>query len=83
MGDFISMAQYRGELSKRNPHFHTGLARKVVGATTRLPRLSPRRLPFVRPNILDRFFWQSMYAIQGSRGRYSGGPSLTARKREG
>lgn len=82
VADFISMAQYRGGLAERSPHFHTALARKVVAMSLRLPPMGSRTAPYRRPNILDRFFWQAVYALQGSAGRYSGGPALCARKSE-
>lgn len=78
--DFIGMAQYRSELSTQYPFFHTNLSRGIIELASLLPRVTHRGPPFARPRLLDRFFWQSMYAIQGSRGRYSGGPSLSARK---
>lgn len=81
MGDFIGMAQYRGSLAEQNPHFHTGLARRVVAMSSRLPAMGGRTPPYTRPNLMDRFFWQAAYALQGSRGRYSGGPAFCARKR--
>jgi ubiquinone/menaquinone biosynthesis C-methylase UbiE len=80
VGDFIGMAQYRGALSQQYSHFHTGLSRKVVALSSRLPATGGRTPPYRRPNLIDRFFWQAVYALQGSRGRYSGGPSLCARK---
>jgi ubiquinone/menaquinone biosynthesis C-methylase UbiE len=80
LADFIGMAQYRGSLAKQYPSFHTNLARSVVLFSQHLPQTTIRKAPFRRPNLIDRFFWQSVYALQGSGGRYSGGPSLCARK---
>jgi ubiquinone/menaquinone biosynthesis C-methylase UbiE len=78
--DFISMSQYRGSLAKQYPNFHTSLTRNIVALSLHLPPIGLRQPPFRRPNLTDRFFWQSVYALQGSGGRYSGGPSLCARK---
>lgn len=80
VSDFIGMAQYRGSLAQQYPNFHTGLARNVVAVWLHLPAMGARKPPFRRPNLFARFFWQLVYAVQGSRGRYSGGPALCARK---
>jgi ubiquinone/menaquinone biosynthesis C-methylase UbiE len=80
IGDFVGMAQYRGELLAQYPNFHTKLARRIVALSLLFPSMEAKAPPFKRPNIFDRFFWQFLYAFQGSRGRYSGGPSLCAKK---
>ena len=78
--DFIAMAQYRGALAKDYPFFHTRLSETIAKTSLRLPPLGTRSPPFDKPTILHRFFWQAMYALQGARGRYSGGAALCGRK---
>lgn len=80
--DFVSMAQYRGSLANDYPHFHTRTAERIVSLSRKLPALEVQSPPFRSPSVLHRFFWQLVYAIQGSRGRYSGGAALCARKAE-
>lgn len=78
--DFIAMAQYRAALSKDHPFFHTRLSETITGAAEKLPSMGARIPPFDEPSVLHRFFWQAMYALQGARGRYSGGAALCGRK---
>lgn len=81
--DFIAMAQFRGALLKQHPHFHTKSTALMVKMAAKLPRLGKDRPPFIRPALRHQIFWQTLYALQGSRGRYSGGPALCGRKRSG
>jgi ubiquinone/menaquinone biosynthesis C-methylase UbiE len=79
--DFVAMAQYRAELMSRYPHFHNRSTRLIVRTAAHLPAMRVRPPPFARPGLMHRFLWQALYALQGSGGRYSGGPALCGRKR--
>jgi ubiquinone/menaquinone biosynthesis C-methylase UbiE len=79
--DFVSMAQFRGDLMEQHPYFHTRATRILVKMAMKLPRFGRSRPPFIRPALRHQVFWQTVYALQGSRGRYSGGPALCGRKR--
>jgi hypothetical protein len=79
--DFVGMSQFRGEMLKRYPHFHTRATAMVVKLAMKLPRLGNDQPPFIRPALRHQIFWQAIYALQGARGRYSGGPALCGRKR--
>ena len=74
-------SRYRAELMSRFPHFHNRSTRMIVRAASLLPAMRLREPPFARPGLLHRFAWQAIYALQGSGGRYSGGPALCGRKR--
>lgn len=78
--DFLAMAQYRGSLMKDYPHFHTWIAESIVRLSLMLPAVDTSSPPFRVPTVLHRFLWQLAYALQGSRGRYSGGAALCGRK---
>ena len=78
--DFIAMAQFRGQLLDKYPFFHTKATALLVKMAMKLPRLATGGPPFVRPALRHQVFWQAVYAFQGSRGRYSGGPALCGRK---
>jgi ubiquinone/menaquinone biosynthesis C-methylase UbiE len=78
--DFLAMAQYRGQLASRHPGFHTSIAATIVKAAMAAPRVATGSPPFRYPTVFHRFMWQLIYAIQGSRGKYSGGPALCGRK---
>lgn len=79
--DFVAMAQYRGSLMSDYPFFHTRAAAAFATVASSLPAIKASPPPFARPTVLHRFAWQALYALQGSRGRYSGGPALCGRKR--
>jgi len=79
--DFVAMAQYRASLKADYPFFHTRAAAMFAAAASWLPAIPVSPSPFARPTLLHRFAWQALYALQGSRGRYSGGPALCGRKR--
>ena len=79
--DFVAMAQYRRALSADYPFFHTAAAAGFAKLAGSLPALRVSSPPFARPTILHRFLWQALYALQGSGGRYSGGPAFCGRKR--
>lgn len=78
--DFIAMAQFRGNLLKEYPFVHTRATAALAGLAVKLPRVSVDGPPFTQPSMLHRFAWQAVYALQGSGGRYSGGPALCGRK---
>lgn len=78
--DFVAMSQYRGELIERYPFFYTRISRMIAEAALKLPPIGKQSPPFDEPTVLHRFFWQAVYALQGARGQYSGGPTLCARK---
>ena len=78
--DFLAMAQLRGRMAAEYPGFHTSIAAKIVRAAMAAPQVTPGAPPFRFPTLFHRFMWQLIYAIQGSRGRYSGGPALCGRK---
>jgi ubiquinone/menaquinone biosynthesis C-methylase UbiE len=78
--DFVALAQYRGELRPQHPHFHTKMAERIVNMAMKLPKVHVPPPPFKRPGLINRFLWQAIYALQGSRGKYSGGPALCGRK---
>ena len=78
--DFISMAQYRGSLLHEYPHIPTRVSEAIVKLSLKLPALVAPSPPFRAPSLLHQCFWQLAYAIQGSRGRYSGGAALSGRK---
>lgn len=80
--DFLAMAQYRGVLSEEYPHFHTRGSELIVKMAMRLPASRSVVPPFRTPTWLHQFTWQVIYALQGSRGRYSGGPALCGRKND-
>ena len=79
--DFVAMAQYRRSLFAEYPFFHTTAAASFAWLSSLLPALEVTPPPFGRPTVLHRCVWQAAYALQGSRGRYSGGPALCGRKR--
>ena len=78
--DFLAMAQYRGALLKEYPNFHNKSTEMIVKLAMKLPQVKTTPPPFVKPSWLHQFVWQAIYALQGSRGRYSGGPALCGRK---
>jgi ubiquinone/menaquinone biosynthesis C-methylase UbiE len=78
--DFIAMAQFRGALLKEHPFIHTKTTAALINLATKLPRCPISGPPFTKPKIRHQLFWQTVYALQGSRGRYSGGPALCGRK---
>ncbi len=78
--DFISMAQFRGGLLKEHPFIHTRTTATLIKLATKLPRFTTNGPPFITPGLRHQVFWQAIYALQGSRGRYSGGPALCGRK---
>lgn len=79
--DFVAMAQYRASLMIDYPFFQTKMAATFARLASAVPAVSIVPPPFARPTALHRFVWQALYALQGSRGRYSGGPALCGRKR--
>jgi SAM-dependent methyltransferase len=78
--DFLGMAQYRGELAAEHPGFHTRIASAIVRLAMLAPRQRLRTPPFRYPTAWHRFLWQLIYAVQGSGGKYSGGPAFCGRK---
>jgi ubiquinone/menaquinone biosynthesis C-methylase UbiE len=78
--DFVAMAQYRGALIEDYSYFHTVLAENIVKMLMHLPSIGRTSPPFRKPTSMHQVFWQMMYALQGSRGKYSGGASLCGRK---
>ncbi len=78
--DFIAMAQYRGDLIGEYPHFHNERTEMIVRMAMKLPRAEKVSPPFQTPTLLHQCVWQAIYALQGSRGQYSGGPALCGRK---
>lgn len=81
--DFLSMAQFRGDLREKHPHFHTRKAAMIVNLAMKLPRPRMSGPPFVTPTVFHQLFWQTVYAIQGAGGKYSGGPAFCGRKKSG
>jgi SAM-dependent methyltransferase len=81
--DFVGMAQYRSALSREYTHFHNANTRRIVALAGKLPPIAIPKPPFSAPSLAHRFIWQAIYALQGSRGRYSGGPALCGRKQPG
>jgi ubiquinone/menaquinone biosynthesis C-methylase UbiE len=79
--DFIAMVQFRGGFLAQYPFFHSRATAKLVHMAMKLPRFAKAGPPFMRPALRHRLFWQAVYALQGSGGRYSGGPALCGRKR--
>ena len=75
--DFLGMAQYRGALSGR---FQRSLSRWVVRLALMLPSIGMVSPPFKRPSRLHALFFETMYLLQGLRGKYSGGPAFCGRK---
>jgi ubiquinone/menaquinone biosynthesis C-methylase UbiE len=75
--DFIGMAQYRGSLSQS---FQRGSSRAAVSLLSRLPSMGRTAGPFPRPTALHALGFQLLYALQGARGAYSGGPAFCGRK---
>jgi ubiquinone/menaquinone biosynthesis C-methylase UbiE len=78
--DFLGMAQFRGDLARDYPGYHTRIAEAIVGIAMMAPRVAAPTPPFRYPTAWHRFVWQLVYAIQGSGGKYSGGPALCGRK---
>jgi SAM-dependent methyltransferase len=78
--DFLGMAQYRRQLTAQYPGFHTRIAATIVRLAALAPDVAPPSPPFVAPTVFHRFTWQLIYALQGSGGKYSGGPALCGRK---
>lgn len=78
--DFLGMAQFRGRLASDYPGYHTRIAAAIVRLAMMAPRVEVRTPPFPYPTVFHRFLWQLIYAIQGSGGKYSGGPALCGRK---
>lgn len=76
--DFVGMAQYRGALAK---NFQRKASAWVVDLALSLPEMGTSTPPFARPTGLHALFFQAIYALQGSRGAYSGGPAFCGRKR--
>lgn len=79
--DFVAMTQYRASLIEQYPYFHTKVSEMIVRMSMKVPRVEVGPPPFKTPTLLHRFYWQAVYALQGSRGKYSGGAALCARKR--
>lgn len=79
--DFVAMAQYRQQLTTTYPFFHTRAAATFARVAAALPAMPVTPPPFARPTLFHRFAWQALYALQGSGGRYSGGPAFCGRKR--
>lgn len=79
--DFLGMAQYRGRLEAEYPGFHTRIAAAIVRLSLACPAVAEPTPPFRFPTVWHRFAWQLIYGIQGSGGKYSGGPALCGRKR--
>lgn len=79
--DFIAMAQFRAGLMEKHPFIHTKKTAAIVRLAGMLPSVRISGPPFRRPTLLHRFLWQAAYALQGCRGRYSGGPGFCGRKR--
>jgi SAM-dependent methyltransferase len=77
--DFIGMAQYRGALSSQFQRRSSSLAVQLLSAMPAMGRTAP---PFQRPTALHSLFFQLIYALQGARGDYSGGPAFAGRKRQ-
>lgn len=78
--DFLGMAQFRGRLAGEYPGYHTRIAAAIVRLAMMAPRVETRTPPFRHPTVFHRFMWQLIYAVQGSGGKYSGGPALCGRK---
>lgn len=78
--DFLGMAQFRGRLASAYPGYHTRIAAAIVRLAMMAPQVEVRTPPFPYPIVFHRFLWQLIYAIQGSGGKYSGGPALCGRK---
>lgn len=76
--DFIGMAQYRGALAK---NFQRKGSAWVVDMASSLPAMGKTAPPFTRPTAFHSFLFQAIYALQGARGSYSGGPAFCGRKR--
>lgn len=74
--DFIGMAQYRGVLAAR---FQRTSSRRVVAVASALPAIGRSSPPFRRPSWLHALLFQVVYAMQGLRGSYSGGPAFCGR----
>lgn len=81
--DFLGMAQYRGHLAHQYPGYHTRIAAAIVRLAMMVPRVGAAVPPFRVPTLVHRFMWQLIYAVQGSGGKYSGGPALCGRKAAG
>jgi len=75
--DFVGMAQYRGALAGR---FQRKASAWVVDLASSLPSMGKSTPPFARPTGLHALLFQALYALQGSRGSYSGGPAFCGRK---
>jgi ubiquinone/menaquinone biosynthesis C-methylase UbiE len=78
--DFMAMAQLRGRMAGEYPGYHTRIAATLVDLAMMGPQVATGEPPFKRPTAWHRFAWQLIYAIQGSGGKYSGGPALSGRK---
>jgi ubiquinone/menaquinone biosynthesis C-methylase UbiE len=78
--DFVAMAQFRGRLLQKYPFIHTKTTENVAKIAAKLPRIGVSGPPFVKPGLRHQLVWQAIYALQGSRGRYSGGPALCGRR---
>jgi ubiquinone/menaquinone biosynthesis C-methylase UbiE len=81
--DFLAMAQFRGRKAGEYPGFHTRIAAAIVRLAMAAPQVSAGAPPFRYPTMFHQFMWQLIYAIQGSLGKYSGGPALCGRKVRG
>ncbi len=81
--DFVAMAQFRGRMAREYPGFHTRIAASIVRLAMAAPQATAGSPPFRVPTVFHQFMWQLIYAIQGSRGKYSGGPALCGRKVRG
>jgi SAM-dependent methyltransferase len=79
--DFIAMAQFRGSLLQDHTFFHTKTTAMLVKIAMKFPHIKESGPPFTKPKLSHQLFWQAAYALQGSRGRYSGGPAMCGRKR--
>jgi ubiquinone/menaquinone biosynthesis C-methylase UbiE len=75
--DFVGMAQYRGALARS---FQRKASAWVVDLALSLPAMGKTTPPFARPTALHALLFQALYALQGSRGSYSGGPAFCGRK---
>lgn len=83
--DFVRYLQYMNRMLavRATDENASDLVRTAVGAARvagKLPSLGEPVLPFKRPGLMHRFFWQAMLVWQGRDGRESQSTSFAGRK---
>jgi ubiquinone/menaquinone biosynthesis C-methylase UbiE len=77
--DALPWLQYRAALREEFPLRQGNKLTWLLNAVERLPKAEPKS-SYIKPNHINSFFWQAIYAWMGRNGDYSQGAALSARK---